>query len=100
TVNNTAPWAHFRTGGPVLHFTAISRLMRVSMQTLIPEPLALTVWDCRFWLASINAVSGDVSSSSSLPGAGDFSRSDIPEERQWKTGLKRPSVGDTEAELS
>lgn len=38
----------------------------------------LTVCDCRFWLASITAVRGTVSSNSSLPGAG-FSRKDILE---------------------
>ncbi|CAB1422069.1 unnamed protein product [Pleuronectes platessa] len=48
----------------------------------------LTVWDCRFWLASITAVRGTVSSSSSLPGAG-FSRKDIPGHQRWKS---EPSV--------
>lgn len=36
-----------------------------------------TVWDCRLWLASMAAVSGTVSSSSTLP-AGGFSMKAIP----------------------
>lgn len=51
----------------------VHRLMSVDSRS------TLTVWDCRFWLASITAVRGTVSSSSSLPGAG-FSRKDIPED--------------------
>lgn len=39
-----------------------------------------TVWDCRLWLASMAAVSGTVSSSSTLP-AGGFSMKAIPGRR-------------------
>lgn len=41
------------------------------------RPAALTVWECRLWLASICAVSGTVSSSSTLP-AGGFSMKAMP----------------------
>lgn len=41
------------------------------------RPAPLTVWECRLWLASICAVSGTVSSSSTLP-AGGFSMKAIP----------------------
>lgn len=50
----------------------------------------LTVWDCRFWLASITAVRGTVSSSSSLPGDG-FSSKDMPAELTGES-LVRTSV--------
>jgi len=46
------------------------------------------VWDCRFWLASITAVSGTVSSNSSLPGL-FFSMKDID-----RVASKRPCVAD------
>lgn len=50
---------------------------RPSKPSAAARPAALTVCECRLWLASICAVSGTVSSSSTLP-AGGFSMKAIP----------------------
>lgn len=53
-----------------------------------PRPAPLTVWECRLWLASICAVSGTVSSSSTLP-AGGFSMNAIAGRGGGSPGCRR-----------